>query len=58
MVYITDNKEIKECIEEIEKKKVIPHKTRNILEDIEYDKEVIEKEICENLDENSDSDDS
>jgi hypothetical protein len=53
---MADNKEIRECIDEIEKKKVIPHKTRNLLFDIEYDKEVIEREICENLDEDSDSD--
>lgn len=38
------------CVEKIEKKKIIPHKTHNILKDIEYDAEVIKKEICENLD--------
>ncbi len=43
--------EMKECLEEIEKKKVIPHKTNNLLKDIEYDTEVVKKEICENLDE-------
>jgi len=42
--------EMKECLEEIEKKKVIPHKTNNLLKDIEYDAEVIKKEICENID--------
>ena len=39
------------CLDKIEKKKVIPHKTKNLLKDIEYDSEVIKKEICENLDE-------
>ena len=43
--------EMKECMDEIDKKKVIPHKTNNLLKDIEYDSEVIKKEICENLDE-------
>ena len=42
---------IVEEMNEIEKKKVIPHKTNNLLKDIEYDSEVIKKEICENLDE-------
>lgn len=40
----------KECLDEIEKKKVITQKTNNLLKDIEYDSEVIKKEICENLD--------
>ena len=35
----------------LKKKKVIPQKTNNLLKDIEYDTEVIKKEICENLDE-------
>ena len=48
---ISDDKEMKECIEDIEKKKIISHKTNNILKDIEYDSEVIKKEICENLEE-------
>ncbi len=43
--------EMKECMDEIDKKKVIPHKTNNLLKEIEYDSEVIKKEICENLDE-------
>ena len=43
--------EMRECIDEIEKKKVIPQKTYNLLKDVEYDTEVIKKEICENLDE-------
>jgi len=42
--------DMKECLDEIEKKKVITQKTNNLLKDIEYDSEVIKKEICENLD--------
>jgi len=49
MIEISD--EMKDCLERIEKKKVIPQKTKNLLKDIEYDTEVIKKEICENLDE-------
>jgi hypothetical protein len=48
VIKITDD--MKECIEKIEKKKVIPHKTKNLLKDIEYDAEIVKKEICENLD--------
>jgi len=42
---------MKECLDDIEKKKIIPHKTKNLLKDVEYDTEVIKKEICENIDE-------
>jgi len=49
VVEISD--EMKESLEEIKKRKVISHKTKNLLKDIEYDTEVIKKEICENLDE-------
>ncbi len=35
--------EMKECLEKIEKRKVIPHKTKNLLKDIEYYTEVIKK---------------
>ena len=42
--------EMNECMNEIERKKVIPHKTNNLLKDIEYDSEIIKKEVCENLD--------
>ena len=35
----------------LKKKKVIPHKTNKLLKDVEYDTEVIKKEICENIDE-------
>ena len=48
---MSDEKEMNDCLDEIEKNKVIPHKTNNLLKDIEYDSEVIKKEICENLDE-------
>lgn len=48
---MSDKKEIDACIEDIEKKKIISHKTNNLLKDIEYDSEDIKKEICENLDE-------
>jgi hypothetical protein len=48
---VSDEKEMNDCLDEIEKKKVIPHKTNNLLKDIGYDSEVIKKEICENLDE-------
>lgn len=43
--------EMKECLDELENKKVISQKTNNLLKDVEYDIEVIKKEICENLDE-------
>jgi len=49
MIKMSDN--MKECLDEIEKKKVIPHKTNKLLKDVEYDTEVIKKEICENIDE-------
>jgi hypothetical protein len=42
--------EMKECVDKIENKKVISQKTQNLLKDVEYDTEVIKKEICENLD--------
>ena len=43
--------EMKECLDELENKKVIPHKTHNLLKDVEYDTEVVKKEICENIEE-------
>ena len=43
--------EMKECFDELENKKVISQKTHNLLKDVEYDTEVIKKEICENLEE-------
>ena len=42
--------EIKECIDKLDNKKVIPQKTKNLLKNVEYDAEVIKKEVCENLD--------
>lgn len=47
---------MKDCLDEIEIKKVITHKTNKLLKDIEYDTEDIKKEICENLDDKSNSD--
>jgi len=48
------SRKLEECIENIEKKKVMPHKTSNLLKDMEYDTRVLKEEICENLDEESD----
>jgi len=45
------SRKLDECVEKIEKKKVVPHKTRNLLKDMEYDARVLEEEICENLEE-------
>jgi len=44
------SRKLEECIEKIEKKKVVPHKTSNLLKDMEYDARVLKEEICENLD--------
>ncbi len=44
------SRKLEECIENIEKKKVMPHKTSNLLKDMEYDARVLKEEICENLD--------
>lgn len=44
------SRKFEECIENIEKKKVMPHKTSNLLKDMEYDTRVLKEEICENLD--------
>ena len=44
------SRKLEECIEDIEKKKVMPHKTSNLLKDMEYDTRVLKEEICENLD--------
>ena len=48
------SRKLEECIENIEKKKVMPHKTSNLLKDMEYDARVLKEEICENLDEEND----
>ena len=55
MIKITNEEELKNCIEEIEKDKVVPHKTQNLLKDIEYDTEILKEEACESLDENFES---
>ena len=48
------SRKLEECIENIEKKKVMPHKTSNLLKDMEYDARVLKEEICENLDKEND----
>ena len=48
------SRKLEECIENIEKKKVMPHKTSNFLKDMEYDARVLKEEICENLNEEND----
>lgn len=48
---IAVSRNLEECVEKIEKKKVISHKTSNLLKDMEYDARVLEEEICEKLDE-------
>ncbi len=48
------SRKLEECIDNIEKKKVMPHKTSNLLKDMEYDARVLKEEICKNLDEEND----
>ncbi len=48
------SRKLDECVEKIEEKKVLPHKTINLLKDMEYDARVLEEEICENLVEEND----
>ena len=48
------SRKLEECIDNIEKKKVMPYKTSNLLKDMEYDARVLKEEICENLDEEND----
>ncbi len=48
MIHVS--RKLEECIENIEKKKVMPHKTSNLLKDMEYDARVLKEEIYENLD--------
>ena len=47
---ITISRKFEECVENLEKKKVMSHKTSNLLKDMEYDARVLKEEICENLD--------
>ena len=47
------SRKLDECIENIEKKKVMSHKTSNLLKDMEYDEKVLKEEICENLEEDN-----
>ena len=44
------SRKLDECVENIEKKKVVSQKTSNLLKDMEYDARVLKEEICENLD--------
>ena len=39
----------KECIDKISNEKVLPHKSYNILMDLEYDKQILLDDICNNL---------
>ncbi len=48
------SRKLDECVEKIEEKKVLPHKTINLLKGMEYDARVLEEEICENLEEEND----
>ncbi len=48
------SRKFEECIENIEKKKVMSHKTSNLLKDMEYDTRVLKEEICENLETEND----
>ena len=52
MIVIT--RKFDECVDKIEEKKVLPHKTSDLLKDMEYDDRVIKEEICENLDKEDD----
>ena len=47
-------REFEECIEKIVEKKVMSHKTSNLLKDMEYDARVLKEEICENLEQEND----
>ena len=47
-------RELDECIEKIDEKKVMSQKTSNLLKDMEYDSRVLKEEICENLEEEND----
>jgi hypothetical protein len=51
---IAISRKLDECVDKIERKKVLPHKTSNLLKDLEYDARVIKEEICENLDKEDD----
>ena len=48
------SRKLEECVENIEEKKVMPHKTSNLLKDMEYDARVLKEEIFENLDQEND----
>ena len=48
------SRKFEECVEKLEKEKVMSHKTSNLLKDMEYDARVVKEEICENLEEEND----
>ncbi len=48
------SRKLDECVENIEKKKVVSQKTSNLLKDMEYDTRELKEEICENLEEEND----
>jgi len=48
------SRKLDECIEKIEKQKVMSHKTSNLLKDMEYDEKVLKEEICKSLVEEDD----
>ena len=51
---LTMSRKLDECIEKIEKQKVMSHKTSNLLKDMEYDEKVLKEEICKSLVEEDD----
>jgi hypothetical protein len=48
------SRKLNECVQRVEKKKVLSHKTSNLLKDLEYDVRLLKEEICENLYEEND----
>jgi hypothetical protein len=44
-----ESKNKKECMEKISKEKILPHKSLNILKDIEFDIEILKNEICNTI---------
>ncbi len=48
------SRKLNECVKRVEKKKVLYHKTSNLLKDLEYDVRLLKEEICENLYEEND----
>lgn len=46
---IIEKKTKKECIDKISKEKILPHKSYNILMDLEFDEQILLDDICDNL---------